>query len=479
MWLLFGVTGNFVYYRGYLDWDAARASCVSKGGDLAAVGSASENVEAMSKITGVKNTWMGYRCNSNGRCNQRDQWSWANGASPTTYQNWDRRGEPNGPTEACGYFKRSGVWGNLRCTGQARWIDGYLCSMPPQPTQPTSSSGFRCVKGSFCRQVVETYIFSRAALTASCAADPACLAYDYQLKTGGLDVDDFGRGRICTHTVAESPGESCRGRFSCRNDFVVCEKVSPPPPPPPPPSPNLLPAACSCPSTSSQKYTLVKRGAKCPFAGPTRLGMTSRSSVEACANSCASNPACTHFSFSNVNTGRSANMCMLCSSSDNDASPEYDFYHMAEEPMMPQGPHLTCRAVGDPHYRNFYNARYDFYGRGLFEQARFTVPNCGCEVVVQVFLVKLISGWPSNSAIGATAVRAGSTVITITDSGVVDVTVSGRAEAQLTPRSAVSSHIYGGCAIKRERLGRGWVWKVVFPGASGSYVVCMCTAVTL
>ena len=143
------------------------------------------------------------------------------------------------------------------------------------PCLPNPLSQHRLVdsvaKGSFCRQVVETPIFSRVP-TASCAADPACLAYDYQLKTGAWTSTISVEENLHAYGCGVARRESRRGRFSCRNDFVVCEKVSPPPPPPPPPSPNLLPAACSCPSTSSQKYTLVKRGAKCPSLVPRAWG---------------------------------------------------------------------------------------------------------------------------------------------------------------------------------------------------------------
>ena len=52
----------------------------------------------------------------------------------------------------------------------------------------------------------------------------------------------------------------------------------------------------------------------------------------------------------------------------------------------------TCMAFGDPHYANFARQVFDFFGRGLFEHARFDISSCGCEVVVQALLAKLTKG---------------------------------------------------------------------------------------
>jgi hypothetical protein len=135
-------------------------------------------------------------------------------------------------------------------------------------------------------------------------------------------------------------------------------------------------------------------------------------------------------------------------------------------------PKYTCRAVGDPHYMNLYNKRFDFFGRGLFEQARFTLLPCNCEVVIQVFLMQLIRGHPANSAIGATAIRIGNMDVIITQGGIVSITQPGQPDTTLQPTAAASSQIFGPCTIKRESHGRGgWAWRVVFPAGAGSYLV--------
>ena len=135
-------------------------------------------------------------------------------------------------------------------------------------------------------------------------------------------------------------------------------------------------------------------------------------------------------------------------------------------------PTVTCRAVGDPHYLNFHHQKYDFFGRGLYEHARFTVASCGCEVAVQVFLVKLISGWPANSAIAATALRAGTTDFAITEGGVVTIARPGFANEILMPTSKASTLVVGATTLKREPHGRGWAWRILLPGGVGSFLIC-------
>ena len=69
------------------------------------------------------------------------------------------------------------------------------------------------------------------------------------------------------------------------------------------------------------------------------------------------------------------------------------------------GPTYTCTAWGDPHYTTFGGLVHHLYDKGLYEHARFTIPPCGCEVVIQTFLASLGAA----SAIAATAVRVGDT----------------------------------------------------------------------
>jgi len=141
------------------------------------------------------------------------------------------------------------------------------------------------------------------------------------------------------------------------------------------------------------------------------------------------------------------------------------------------GPALTCQAIGDPHYNNWYRERFGFYARGLYEQGRFSIDACGCEVIVQVLLVKLTSQAknPANSGIGATAIRVGDTTFAITENGRLEA--FGGNSATLPPASAASTTTIGPVVIHRE-MTRGkkgasvWAWRIVLPGAgSGSYLV--------
>ena len=134
-------------------------------------------------------------------------------------------------------------------------------------------------------------------------------------------------------------------------------------------------------------------------------------------------------------------------------------------------PTATCRAVGDPHYRTFGGQKHDFYGRGLYEHARFTIAPCGCEVVIQTLLVKLIRGWPANSAIAGTAVRVGDTTFEITGDGDVTVRQPHQLDVLIPAASASSSRVFGSSTLHRLKAGRTWGWRLTLPGGAGNYLV--------
>ena len=130
------------------------------------------------------------------------------------------------------------------------------------------------------------------------------------------------------------------------------------------------------------------------------------------------------------------------------------------------GPTSTCKATGDPHYLNFASQKFDFFARGLYEHARFVITPCGCEVTIHVFLVKLIAGkHRANSAIAATAIRVGDLLITITKGGVVTVDGPGVSDVK-QPESQLSNQAYGRVALQREKAGRSYAWRVVFPASA-------------
>ena len=134
--LLLVVTGgasgqSITYVSGSLHWPAARADCVSRGGDLASISSSADETAAAAAISagsGTMHTWIGFSCAASGSCASETEWAWADGTA-VGYTNW-HGSEPNGATEDCAMIKRSGAgWGNVACT--AGNVDGYLCETPP------------------------------------------------------------------------------------------------------------------------------------------------------------------------------------------------------------------------------------------------------------------------------------------------------------------------------------------------------------
>ena len=134
---------------------------------------------------------------------------------------------------------------------------------------------------------------------------------------------------------------------------------------------------------------------------------------------------------------------------------------------MAPGPTYTCTAWGDPHYTTFGGLVHDFYEKGLYEHARFTIEPCGCEVVIQTFLAALGSA----SAIAATAVRVGDTTFEITGGG--DVTIrqpygapSNRSLQDDGPETAQFCN--GGCTLERQNRAS---WRLHLPGGAGDFLV--------
>ena len=127
-------------------------------------------------------------------------------------------------------------------------------------------------------------------------------------------------------------------------------------------------------------------------------------------------------------------------------------------PPPPPQPRYTCDATGDPHYNTFFNDVHHFYGKGLFEHARFCTPTCGgCEVSIQTFL------GPSagNSLIKAIAARiCGLTGLTFEFTDGDRVTIRDSAGVLTGPffLTGTPETVWGpnGCGTSLEREADGW-----------------------
>ena len=97
-------------------------------------------------------------------------------------------------------------------------------------------------------------------------------------------------------------------------------------------------------------------------------------------------------------------------------------------------PRATCSVTGDPHYWNWYGEKFNFFGRGLYEQARFTIESCGCQVIVQSLHAKITGGkvrLRNNAGIAATALRVGNSTFVITGNGTLTITTPEHNEVLL------------------------------------------------
>ena len=507
----------FAYFSGYLDWHAAREACIARGGDLASIQSAADNAAAITLIAGASTTWMGYRCGAKGSCGALDHWNWVDG-SPAAYNNWDPNEEHSRPSDACGHFKDTGTWGSLACTGLPELVDGYLCSLPSasqarRHLQIASPPKVIQIGDSWTELSLQTLAtFCRGATTVNGGVSSSKAIEWAQ----GSACPLFSRDRSCSMTEAFSPAHGSGYTHAVLtaggNDFLdypgcsmteanvqsrVTDAINTLRAAAPPGIKIVLVGYCT-------PTGVIGDCASASSVSPLNAGIVAAANaapdvtfVDA-HNTCGGtkdewSPGAWHQDVIHLNTKGYCKVWTLpgmqaalgCAPATYDCSipgKTADWWPLPPPPKLctytsgndysATDPKFTCRAVGDPHYLNVHNVKFDFYGRGLFEQARFTLARCGCNVVVQAFLMKLIRGWPANSAIGATAIRIGNIDIIVTQGGIVSINQPGQPDKTLQPTSASSSHVVGSCTIKRESHGRGgWAWRVILPAGAGSYLV--------
>ena len=127
--------------------------------------------------------------------------------------------------------------------------------------------------------------------------------------------------------------------------------------------------------------------------------------------------------------------------------------------------HVHLHGVGRSahHYTTFGGLVHDFYGKGLYEHARFAIAPCGCEVVIQTLLATLGRA----SAIAAIAVRVGDTTFEITGGGEVTIRQLGGSSSSRSLRDGGPDHAHfcnGGCMCSSARiahLGGGFTCRAV------------------
>ena len=124
--------GGFTYHSSPKSWEAARADCMARGGDLASIHSAAENQQAFELSRGG-NMWLGL----NDRAAE-GKWKWSDG-TPMDYKRWSESGADSwGGDEDC-----AGFWEGR---GDGSWDDMYgeaSCSQPLPYLCGKKSSG-RC-----------------------------------------------------------------------------------------------------------------------------------------------------------------------------------------------------------------------------------------------------------------------------------------------------------------------------------------------
>ena len=112
-------------------WDAARADCISKGGNLTSITSANENSLVLK--TSKEDAWIGL--------NDRDvenTFVWIDGTN-NTYTNWEND-EPDS-NRNCIIIKSDGTWKDKDCGESYPYVCKYELTLPTYTTQnPTNLS---------------------------------------------------------------------------------------------------------------------------------------------------------------------------------------------------------------------------------------------------------------------------------------------------------------------------------------------------
>ena len=187
------------------NWNSARESCHSWGGELASVRSAPENVFARQLADGgcgKVDVWLGGSDHA-----QEGHWRWLNGTAKG-YNNW-ADGEPNnlGGIEDYLGMHATGFWYDDRVDG----LPG--CAICARPLIPGCDDDKACISGAIC----QSGTCMPGAVTTSCDDGNLCTA------------DSCTPGSGCAHVHA-SDGTTCDGGTCsggvCWNPHVVGSEKS-------------------------------------------------------------------------------------------------------------------------------------------------------------------------------------------------------------------------------------------------------------
>ena len=138
---------------GFLEWEAARDHCATRGMELAVISTAAEQAalnealrlyeaERGAKWHGI-HCWIGAHSSSiNPDFSSAADFSWHDGTRIGSFANW-REGTPNGPGQCVSVYWNKGqyVWNNAACAGTRSFACSDGLSHPPvAPLPPASPS---------------------------------------------------------------------------------------------------------------------------------------------------------------------------------------------------------------------------------------------------------------------------------------------------------------------------------------------------
>ena len=219
-------TPRFEYHPGTGSWSAARATCVSRGGDLASIHSAAENAAAFALVPQGESAWIGLTDSA-----QEGTWVWVDG-TPYDFTDFHAREPNNYNNEDCaGYLRdfRSAQWADGDCSATSQWWanTGFICRFGASAGH--SARDVACLSAPLTSMNYMGFNNQECSSGANANPDGYCHCDDLSNNLAQCP-NSYRRRGDGTYVRCQVSNGAC---VSMANEHITCTQFATAPPPPP------------------------------------------------------------------------------------------------------------------------------------------------------------------------------------------------------------------------------------------------------